>query len=611
MAGTVGQDELVLQQHLEDHFQVAPPEYWNEVQTAFQTLRKLLAAQSSNDVHSDSKIPNSQDDDEIPSAHLAHIGALPKLVVFPTGTHALKLTAKNEPLECVVFGTISSKLFVDVFWESILSAQATIPEVSISVRSARATNHPKFTLRIQSCLFEVTYSSCEKLLRNHDSIFEASPENCDDKWVLNQIHRLQYIGTIVFKFDNNPALRLTYHYIRAWTIVQGLYGSFPAGGLTPLTILELLRSVISSESQDYRLDACISQFFIHHAANRNLEALLSSPGNIQPVDDHSKSIIDHKLQDVALKITTAPKDRGASYWQVLLEDMEHQPLVERIDSTHIIEIKFLYSGTSFYECHQWLAMMKSRLADLRKALLDITNPSPRIHVWPQQFVSDGASDTESVYEGCYLIGLSPAYSSAPPNTAPSFSSGISISITNAIKTYESDLQKASTKYGQSYVFIHPHTTAESHPHLEHLRPCTKIWNLPDVEPPLPQSQLKVSSSSTVHIPRRPIHSSINPSSLTQATNTSLRPAKDILSRLRHDPKYDIERYVIGYVDRHSEGLKRKNAGDWARDTTDEEWIPEHRIVYFAEKGAPDGVYVWDREGRVDGIFGSGRGGVSA
>jgi hypothetical protein len=33
-------------------------------------------------------------------------------------------------------------------------------------------------------------------------------------------------------------------------------------------------------------------------------------------------------------------------------------------------------------------------------------------------------------------------------------------------------------------------------------------------------------------------------------------------------------------------------------------------VYFAEKGAPDGVYVWDREGRVDGIFGCGRGGVS-
>jgi hypothetical protein len=162
MAGTVGQDELVLQQHLEDHFQVAPLEYWNEVQTSFQTLKKLLAVQSSNDEDSDNKSPNSQDGDEIPSARLARIGALPKLVVFATGTHALKLTATNESLECVVFGTISSKLFVNVFWESILSAQATIP---ISVHSVRTTDHPKFTLRIRSCLFEVTYSSCEKLLR--------------------------------------------------------------------------------------------------------------------------------------------------------------------------------------------------------------------------------------------------------------------------------------------------------------------------------------------------------------------------------------------------------------------------------------------------------------
>ncbi|PQE18670.1 DUF455 domain protein [Rutstroemia sp. NJR-2017a BVV2] len=573
MAGTVGQDELVLQRHLEDHFQVAPPEYWNEVQTSFQTLKKLLAAQSSNDEDSNNKSPNGQDDDEIPSARLARIGALPKLVAFATGTHALKLTATNESLECVVFGTISSKLFVNVFWESILSAQATVPIF------ASACEHNSFHLYVHL----VFLASLGLVIQEH------SP---DDVTV-----------------DTRPALRLTYHYIRAWATVQGLYGSFPAGGLTPLAILELLRSATSSESEDYRLGACISRFFTYYTENSDLEALLSSPGSVPSVDEHSQEIINHKLQALATEITNVPKDGNASYWQALLTEMEHQPLVERIESSHIIEIKLLYSGTSFNECHQWLAMVKSRLADLRKALLDITNPSPRIHVWPQQFVPASASDTDPVYEGCYLIGLSPPYSSAPPNTTPPFSSSTSISITNTIKTFESDLQKASTEYSQSYVFIHLHSTTESHPHLEHLRPCTKTWNLPDVEPPFPQSQSQASSTSAGPIPRRPIHPSTTPSSFTQTTNTSLRPAKDILSRLRHDPQYDIERYVIGYIDRHSEGLKRKNAGDWARDTTDEDWIPEHRIVYFAEKGAPDGVYVWDREGRVDGIFGSGRGGV--
>jgi hypothetical protein len=155
-----------------------------------------------------------------------------------------------------------------------------------------------------------------------------------------------------------------------------------------LAILELLRSATSSESEDYRLGACISRFFAYHAEDPNLEALLSSPGkyvtlfhcsefleltiryrSVPQVDEHSKEIIHHKLQAVAQKIANAPKNGNASYWQALLTEMEHQPIVKRIESTHIIEIKLLYSGTSFNECHQWLTMVKSRLADLRKGML--------------------------------------------------------------------------------------------------------------------------------------------------------------------------------------------------------------------------------------------------
>ena len=39
--------------------------------------------------------------------------------------------------------------------------------------------------------------------------------------------------------------------------------------------------------------------------------------------------------------------------------------------------------------------------------------------------------------------------------------------------------------------------------------------------------------------------------------------------------------------------------------TDEEWIPQHRIVYFRRKGDELGRKVWDREKRLDRLFGSG------
>lgn len=42
---------------------------------------------------------------------------------------------------------------------------------------------------------------------------------------------------------------------------------------------------------------------------------------------------------------------------------------------------------------------------------------------------------------------------------------------------------------------------------------------------------------------------------------------------------------------------------WRGDVTDEEFIPQHRILYFRRKG--DGIKVWDRKERVDLLFQSG------
>ncbi len=42
---------------------------------------------------------------------------------------------------------------------------------------------------------------------------------------------------------------------------------------------------------------------------------------------------------------------------------------------------------------------------------------------------------------------------------------------------------------------------------------------------------------------------------------------------------------------------------WVGECSDEDFIPQHRIKYF--KRNSDGEVVWDREGRIDKIFGSG------
>lgn len=103
----------------------------------------------------------------------------------------------------------------------------------------------------------------------------------------------------------------------------------------------------------------------------------------------------------------------------------------------------------------------------------------------------------------------------------------------------------------------------------------------------------------------PKHDVQQPKKATFAEASSkpkLRPAIDVLNRLRYDPEFDDEDHVVGYRDRH-DGVQELCASLWKSETTDEEFIPQHRIKYFKRKS--DNVVVWDRFMRLDLIFGSG------
>lgn len=94
---------------------------------------------------------------------------------------------------------------------------------------------------------------------------------------------------------------------------------------------------------------------------------------------------------------------------------------------------------------------------------------------------------------------------------------------------------------------------------------------------------------------------------TQDSKPLLRPAKDILSRIRHDPALEESDFLVGYLDRHCPDVMEMEVSSWkgGGDFTDEEWIPQHRIMYFRKKGDEARRKVWDRAARLDRLFGSG------
>lgn len=86
MAGDTSNEDLICVQYLQDYFHVPTTDWWNEAKVAFQTPKNLLKFEPTfSGSRSD---PESQEGD-IPSACLARLGALPKLICVATGSHAL------------------------------------------------------------------------------------------------------------------------------------------------------------------------------------------------------------------------------------------------------------------------------------------------------------------------------------------------------------------------------------------------------------------------------------------------------------------------------------------------------------------------------------------
>ncbi|KAL8758417.1 MAG: hypothetical protein Q9199_001492 [Rusavskia elegans] len=92
------------------------------------------------------------------------------------------------------------------------------------------------------------------------------------------------------------------------------------------------------------------------------------------------------------------------------------------------------------------------------------------------------------------------------------------------------------------------------------------------------------------------------SSAQQSAIPSLRPAQDIMNRIRHDESLQMSDHVVGYEDRHV-GIMWKGVEEWLDTIEEEDFIPMHRIKYFKRRS--DDHVVWDREKRIDEIFGSG------
>lgn len=132
-------------------------QWWEDAYRSFNKLEQLIRP-------SWRREPETQEDldEDIKNVRMVREGSLPFITVLPAGNHALQLTATNEPLECIIFGTIGEKLFVELFCETVSKAQGAGEAIVVHEVQSFV---PRMLLSVGEYEFEIRYMQCETLIR--------------------------------------------------------------------------------------------------------------------------------------------------------------------------------------------------------------------------------------------------------------------------------------------------------------------------------------------------------------------------------------------------------------------------------------------------------------
>lgn len=237
-------------------------------------------------------------------------------------------------------------------------------------------------------------------------------------------------------------------------------------------------------------------------------------------------------------------------------------------------------------------------------MADIDRKVPELvtRIWPARFVEQaatGAGEDGMEYRGCYLIGLE--WNKDRDARTKSASQTAEGSLIAVLRQFESRIRSDEKYYDPTTSWMA--ATVVRGNEVSNLQFDTNDWG--EVGPADDDSDSDFDDDDAEEEP--PTEGATPAGTKPQRTAKApgagkLRPASDVMNRLRWDDSMDSNDFVVGYEDRFA-GIKEKELAEWKSEQTDEEFIPQHRIAYFKRRS--DGVVVWDRGMRVDLVFGSG------
>ncbi|WQF80047.1 Putative polymerase, nucleotidyl transferase domain, poly(A) polymerase, central [Colletotrichum destructivum] len=562
----------------------------------------------------------------------------PAFMLVPVGSYGLGTWSKTSDIDCLCIGSISSRVFFILARQRL--RKSGNPGVRL-LRKVKAKTGTMLEVEILGVKCDLQYCQAPSVVEQWPDILKRPPSDPAFSLPMQTLLKLKPARDLFYLQRSVPDLaqfRMSFQAIKTWAKARGIYAAkFGYLGGIHLSVMlvkvckmllhdggvvstaDIITTFFDHYSQlDWQRDMVFDPFFHknlrYHRTPREAMCLLGwhSPTLNTAL---TASVPTTKIISAELCQATAQLSRDGTSWQSLLSipDSSHRKNMTPGASNFLgsfrsfINLRVHYWGASLERGSKLVGWLESRCASL---LVDVNKRVPELsaRIWPARFVDSSSSEakgTQGDYQGSYLVGLEWMNSDEKPSKDD---------LEAAHSNLRAVLQQFEKLIMSDEKYFDPNTswfsaTVVKRSELDDLHLDDREWGVhvdgdDDSDTEDEEEDDDVDEEYQGWLADKVAKKG---KSAKQRSTTVRKPegagkfraALDVLNRLRWDPNIDSNDFLIGYEDRFL-GPQEKALSAWKSEQTHEEFIPQHRILWFKRRS--DDVIVWHRSERIDLLF---------
>ncbi|UNI22103.1 hypothetical protein JDV02_008024 [Purpureocillium takamizusanense] len=572
------------------------------------------------------------------------------LVLVPVGSFGLGVWTPSSDMDCLCIGSMSSKVFFAVASQRLRKAASQGVKI---LRRVKANTGTMLELDVLGIKFDLQYCAAGAIANSCPDIFKRPPS--DPAFVLSMqtLAKLKPARDLYYLRRSIPDMaqyRLAHLVIKEWAKSRGLYASRFGllGGIHITAMLVPVHKVLAATHGPLSTADLVMSFF-HHYANFDWESncifdthfhkdlkyrrtpreplcLLGWHGPSLNTSSNASRPTVHSISFELKRANRLLSEEGMTWASFLKQETRQLPI--RLHShaagefilryKSYVKIDARYWGSSQSKGRRYFGWLESRFVNL---LVDLDRkvPALRARVWPEIFTDRTCStSTTTERDGCYLIGLEWRDSDIA-DVRKEQSRDTKRLLGAVLRDFEARVQGDEKYYdkdccwvlvseadGKGVRDLQLESTGASHDACGD----TDSEGDSDSETDEDAERCRNEQHQSMRVSGGGKLEMLQPQQATKGPTSrgKLRSASDVMNRLRWDTAMDPGDYIVGYEDRFT-GAREKPLVQWKSEQTDEEFIPQHRILYF--RCSSTGNVIWERRTRLDHVFGSGAGSHSS